>query len=372
VKLIKIVSAVSNDIVTDNRVHKIARSLEANGYKVTIVGRCLHNSGSLLNRPYGTKRFRLLFNKGPLFYVNLNIRLFFHLVFSDYGFFLANDLDTLPACWLASRIRHRKLIFDSHELFSEVPELVTRPIVRKIWKNLEAFLVPKIILGFTVSAPIAEFYKTNYHVHFEVLKNASYFRFDYEFEGFVKGTEETTIIYQGALNMGRGLDLAIRSMQYIDNAKLWIIGTGDVEHELKKLVSELSLENKVVFTGRIAMEDVWKYTFKADIGISLEEDLGLNYRYALPNKLFDYIQARIPVVVSDLPQMKAVVENYKIGKVFKERSPQILAGFLNEMIKKELPSGKYNANLGLAARELCWEREEEKLIGSFKHISEEA
>jgi glycosyltransferase involved in cell wall biosynthesis len=372
VKLIKIVSAVSNDIVTDNRVNKIARSLEANGYKVTIVGRRLHNSSNLLNRPYDTKRFRLLFNKGPLFYVNLNLRLFFHLIFSDYGFFLANDLDTLPACWLASRIRHRKLIFDSHELFSEVPELVARPIVRKIWKRLEIFLVPRINLGFTVSAPIAEFYKKNYHVHFEVLKNAGYFRFDYEFEGFAKDTEVTTIIYQGSLNMGRGLDLAIRSMQYIENAKLWIIGTGDVEHELKKLVSELSLGNKVVFTGRIAMEDLWKYTFKADIGISPEEDLGLNYRYGLPNKLFDYIQARIPVIVSDLPQMKAVVENYKIGKVLKERSPQILAGVLNEMIKKELPSGKYNANLGLAARELCWEREEEKLIDSFKHISEES
>jgi glycosyltransferase involved in cell wall biosynthesis len=367
--LIKIVSVVSNDIVTDNRIHKIALTLEANGYKVTIVGRCFRNSGDLGNRPYETMRFRLLFNKGPLFYLNLNLRLFVFLVFSDFGVILANDLDTLPACCLAAKLKKKKLIFDSHELFPEVPELVNRPMVRKIWLFLENFFVPKIDLGFTVSYSIAEFYEKKYGIHFEVLRNVGQFRFDYEFNGIKKNEERTTIIYQGSLNKGRGIDLVIRSMQYIDDVEFWIVGTGDIVDELKKLVSDLLLDRKVIFIGRVAMEEVSAYTFKADIGISPEEDMGLNYRYGLPNKLFDYIQARLPVVVSDLPEMKTIVENYKIGKVLKERTPLKLAEILTQMINKELPSGKYNLNVGLAARELCWEREEEKLISSIKQVS---
>jgi glycosyltransferase involved in cell wall biosynthesis len=368
--LIKIVSAVSNDIVTDNRVHKIAHSLEANGYKVTVVGRLLRNSIQLHERSYKTKRFKLLFNRGPLFYLNLNLRLFFYIVFSDFGFILANDLDTLPGCFLAAKLKRKKIIFDSHELFSEVPELVDRHFVRKIWLTLEKFLIPRIDLEFTVSPSIAEFYKNKYRVHFEVLRNVGHFRFDNEFDGVRKNPEQSTIVYQGALNIGRGIELAIRSMQYIEKAELWVIGTGDIVDELKQLVTELSLENKVIFPGRIAMEDVWAYTFRADIGISLEEDMGLNYRYALPNKLFDYIQARLPVIVSDLPEMIIIIEKYKIGKVLKERTPQKLAELINEMIKMEIPKGKYNANVGLAARELCWEREEDKLIESMKQLSE--
>jgi len=366
--LIKIVSAVSNDIVTDNRVNKIAHSLEANGYKVTVVGRFLSTSIDLHERSYKTKRFKLLFNKGPLFYLNLNLRLFFYIAFSDFGFILANDLDTLPACFLAAKLKRKKIIFDSHELFSEVPELVNRHFVRKIWLALEKFLIPKIDLGFTVSASIAKYYENKYHVHFEVLRNVGHFRFDNEFAGVRKNLERTTIVYQGALNIGRGIELAIRSMKYIDNAELWIIGIGDIEEELKLLVADLSLESKVIFTGRIALEDVWAYTFRADIGLSLEEDMGLNYRYALPNKLFDYIQARLPVIVSDLPEMITIVDQYKIGKVLKERTPQRLAEVIIEMIKNELPTGNYNAKVGLAARELCWEREEDKLIDSVKQV----
>lgn len=156
-------------------------------------------------------------------------------------------------------------------------------------------------------------------------------------------------------------------MQFIPNAKLWLIGKGDIEQKLRRLVHKLKLEDRVEFVGRISIEDLWDYTSMADIGVSLEENLGLNYQYALPNKLFDYLQARIPVVVSDLEEMKAVVEKFDIGKVIIERTPKKLAAEINKLIKNELKSDYYKPKLELAARELCWEREEEKLLNLFRH-----
>jgi glycosyltransferase involved in cell wall biosynthesis len=368
--LIKVVSVVSNDIVTDNRIHKIALSLEAYGYEVTVIGRKFKNSEKRLDRPYKVRRFRLWFNRGPLFYLNLNLRFFFYLLLSDIRIILSNDLDTLLSCSLAASLRRKQLVFDSHELFPEVPELVHRPVVRKIWQILEKKLISKIKFGFTVSPSIADFYFNTYGVKFELIRNLGNFRFDYEFEEIDKSQKQKTIIYQGSLNIGRGLEILIESMQQIDGAILQIIGSGDVAPKLIRLTKKLNLEDKVRFIGRLPLERLWEFTASASIGISLEENLGLNYQYALPNKLFDYIQARIPVIISDLPEMTGIVNKYRIGKVLVERTPEKLAEIIKEMLKEEVVQDEYAVNLELAARELCWEKEEEKLIKLFKRASD--
>jgi glycosyltransferase involved in cell wall biosynthesis len=366
--LIRIVSVVSNDIITDNRVHKIALSLGANGYEVTIAGRRFKDSEGLFDRPYYIKRFQLWFNKGPLFYLNLNIRLFFYLLKNKPDIILANDLDTLLGCYLASRFTKKHLVFDSHELFPEVPELVDRPATRKIWLWLERKLVPKVKWAFTVSRPIALYYKDRYDVNFELVRNVARFRYDYEFEDLEKQNGISTIIYQGSINLGRGLELAIRSIKHLENAQLWIVGDGDIRSKMQQLAKHLGLSDRIKFFGRIPIEELWKYTAKANLGISLEEDLGLNYRYALPNKLFDYIQARIPVVVSDLPEMAAIVNEYGVGEVLSDRTPQQLANTITNLLDTTNTSKDKKAKIELAARELSWEREEEKLITLFKSV----
>jgi len=366
----RIISAVSNDIYTDNRVHKIAQTLLANGYDVTITGRLLRHSKDVSDRPYHTRRFRLLFNKGPLFYVCLNLRLFFYLLLSKVDIILSNDLDTLPACRFAAKFRKKKLAYDSHELFPEVPELVGRPVVKSIWSFLERKLIQKIDLRMTVSPSIAQYYKDIYNVSFEVVRNISRYRSENELKQKTSEEKNYKIIYQGALNIGRGIELAIRSMQFIENSTLIIAGSGDIDEELIKMVTELSMQTKVKFTGRLSFDELWNYTRSADIGLSLEEDMGLNYRFALPNKLFDYIQARLPVIVSDLPEMKSVIKTYQIGEILEQRLPEKLAAIINHMLTIDIPEGKYTAKLALAAHELCWEIEEEKIISLFKQLDE--
>lgn len=366
--MIKIILAVTNDVVTDNRVHKIASTLSGNGYEVTVVGRRFLSSQHILGRSYEIFRFRLWFNKTALFYANYNIRLFFYLLMKKCDIIVSNDLDTLLACKLASKIRKKVLVFDSHELFTEVPELVNRPVIRKIWYLLEKALLPHVRLGYTVSAPIQEYYKRKYNCDFELIRNVSSYCEGIIFKKFPK---EIIIVYQGAVNVGRGLELMLAAMQHIDNAKLWVVGNGDILDKLKDLSVKLGVQEKVIFFGRVLIDNLPKYSTQAHIGISLEEDLGLNYRYALPNKLFDYIQSRIPVIVSDLPEMRAIVEKYKIGMVLKERYPEKLAQTINNIIEDSDFCNQLSQNLEHAARDLCWQNEEEKIIKLYKKASEQ-
>ncbi|MDR0798905.1 MAG: glycosyltransferase, partial [Dysgonamonadaceae bacterium] len=145
----RITLSVTNDLVTDQRVHKVCTTLLQHGYEVKSVGRRLRNSPDL-QRPYATRRMRLLFNKGFLFYAEFNLRLFWYLLFDRTDLYLANDTDTLLANYLASKLRRKPLVFDAHEMFPEVPEVIHRKKVHAVWQGLEDFLFPKLTHAYTV------------------------------------------------------------------------------------------------------------------------------------------------------------------------------------------------------------------------------
>ena len=347
---------VTNDLVTDQRVKRVAGLLAEKGIMVTCIGRVSANSLPVRTDSYRIRRFRMVFRKGPLFYACFNVRLFLTLlVVQGPSLIIANDLDTLPACFLASRIRRVKLIYDSHELFTQVPELIHRKRVQAVWKWIEALIVPKLSYAITVSYPIAEIYRRLYGTRFKVVRNTPPFREALHRQERKNG-DKYLIIYQGSLNVGRGLELMIRTMEFLDNAVFIIAGTGDIEKELYQLVREKRLEAKVIFKGRIPPDELVSLTCGADLGISLEEDLGLNYRYSLPNKIFDYIQCRIPIVCSDLPEMARIVETYGIGIAARYREPERLARNIRYILK-ERGSGAWRDALDKAAGELNWEKE---------------
>lgn len=353
-----VIIAVTNDLVTDQRVSRIADTLMDRGYTITLVGRVLSDS-AMLNRNYAIKRFKLSFNKGALFYANYNIRLFFYLFFTRFDAVLSNDLDTLLASYMASKVKGKTIIYDSHEYFTEVPELVNRKFQQRAWEIIEKIIVPKLTYAYTVSGSIASAYKKKYGTAFQVIRNLPIKR------NFIEQAKENVLLYQGALNVGRGIELMIKTMKFLPEYKLWIAGAGDIENELHALVKEMHFEDKVIFLGRVPANELHKYTIKAKLGLSFEEDLGLNYRYALPNKLFDYIQARIPVLVSNLPEMKNVVENYKIGALLRSKEPEAIANQINTLLNNSVELELYQSNLELAAQELCWENEKQKLLAIF-------
>ena len=163
--------SVINDLATDQRVHRHCLCLADNDFHVQLVGRKLNSSAALDVRSYQMHRFDLPFEKGPLFYATYNIRLFFYLLFSKVDLLFSNDLDTLLPNYLVSKMKGVDLIYDSHEFFTEVPEIQDRPMVKNFWKKLESFLLPKLKLTMTVNRSIANCYHQAYGVVMKVHRN---------------------------------------------------------------------------------------------------------------------------------------------------------------------------------------------------------
>ena len=356
IRLKRVIVSVTNDLVTDQRVGKTCAVLTEMGFKVLLVGRKLKKSNSI-QREYEVKRFRLLFNKGFLFYAEYNLRLFFFVLFSKKNLLFSNDLDTLVPNYLISKIQKKKLIFDSHELFSEIPELENRKRVKNFWLAIEKKIIPKLKNIITVSDSIKEHYQSLYGVNVSVVRNIPENKkviqtpFDFDTHG------KKIILYQGSVNVGRGLELMIDTMHLLEDYILVIIGDGDISTKLIEKVNTLDLKNCVKFLGRINPDELKNLTPNTTVGMSLEEDLGLNYRYALPNKLFDYIHAEVPMVVSNLPEMKAIIKKYAIGEVLIDRTPISLASTIKTMAAKN-----YKKELIEAKKQLNWTLEKEKLI----------
>jgi glycosyltransferase involved in cell wall biosynthesis len=365
--LMHIILAVTNNISTDQRLIRTAHTLHKMQARITVIGRRFHSEQSVSDPRFDAIRMNLIFNKGALFYAEYNIRLFFRLLLLKADVLVSNDLDTLPAVYLVSKIKNTVLVYDSHEYFTEVPELKNRMLVRRIWEKIESRMLPHIHFSSTVSPPIANAYLKKYGIHMEVIRNLPFRRLAKAAPEFhLRKQSEKILLYQGALNMGRGLEMAIEAMKYTENTVLVIIGQGDVETELKELTRLLGLAERVSFTGRISPEKLFDYTVQADLGISLEEDLGLNYRFALPNKVFDYIQAGVPVLVSDLPELKSLVLQYDVGTINNTKTPAELGALFNNILGDETKIQAWKLNLKKAAAELCWENEEQKLVNLYQ------
>jgi glycosyltransferase involved in cell wall biosynthesis len=356
--------AVTNDLVTDNRVHKIALTLTRMGFSVTLAGRKFPSKKKLPEREYKTRRFSLWFNKGPLFYANYNLRLFFHLLWTRYDVIVANDLDSLVACYFASKITRKPIVYDSHEYFTEVPELIDRPKVKKIWEKIERTIVPHLTDCYTVCQSIADIYTEKYHVPFKVVRNVpSLISTKTKIEAITPPfpTNKPVVIYQGAVNLGRGIEEAILAMHQLENVILAIIGSGDLLEECKKMVADQQLTSKVYITGRMPFNELQQLTSLATIGLSVEKDMGLNYRYALPNKLFDYIQSEVPVLASSLPEIKRIVEGYTVGRVIANTSPGEIADGIQFMLNNSELYQEWKKNCHQAKSELCWEKEQNNI-----------
>lgn len=361
----QIIVSVTNDLVADNRVHKVCTSLEEMGFGVLLVGRKLKNSQPI-NRSYPTHRMHLCFRKGAFFYAEYNLRLFLLLLFRKADVLLANDLDVLTANYLASKIKRVPVVYDSHEYFTEVPELIDRSRVKRIWEWLEKKMVPNLQHCYTVCDSIATVYNEKYGVPFHVVRNIPSSKNTVQPK--VIKNQQKIILYQGAVNIGRGLEQAIKAMHFIEGAQLVIAGDGDIKRQLEELVRSEKLQEKVRFSGQLSIEELAKLTPTADLGLSIEEDLGLNYRFALPNKLFDYIRAGVPVLISDLPEMKAIVEKYNIGAICNSHEPKDLANSINEALNNSVKRKTWKTNLIQASKELTWENEEKVLKGIFSEF----
>ncbi len=368
----RIIVSTSNDISTDNRVHKVCIELLALGYDVTWVGRQLPGSKPL-NRPYKTKRFSLPFTKGALFYASLNIRLFFYLLFTKADVFLANDLDVLLPNFLASRLKRKKLVYDTHEYFLGVPEIQHNPLAKTVWTKIEQWIFPKLDYVFTVNQSIAKLYKKDYGKELMVFRNISIAptitRWKTRKELNLPEDQFLFINQGSGINTDRGMEEALSAIAEIENAALLLVGSGDVIPALKKQVAQEQLSHKVIFVDRVPYAELMQYTHAANVGLSLDKDTNINYRYSLPNKLFDYIFCGIPVLCSNLIEVKSIVAHYNIGLIAKSHQKEKLKADMMQMMQKGKEVFKHG--LALAKTELTWEKEKEVVVDFYTKLTKE-
>lgn len=366
----RVIVSVINDLVTDQRVNKSCLTLQKAGFEVLLVGRRQRKSMPMDERPYKSHRMKLLFEKGPLFYAEYSFRLFVFLLFHRCNCLLSNDLDTLlPNFWI-SKIKRIPLIYDSHEYFTEVPELVNRPKVQRVWRKIEEYVLPKMDEMITVCQSIANLFHEKYGLKVHVIRNipmrkmqpAPASRLDVGLD-----PQKHILVLQGSgINIHRGSEELVDAMQYLTDCQLVIIGGGDVLPILKKKVETQNLTEKVKFFSRMPYQKMMAITQLADLAFTLDKDTNLNYRFSLPNKLFDYIQARVPIVASRLTEIEKIITDYNIGTFIENHEPETIAATIQKTLKDEKNLAIWKNNLIFAAQNLCWENEEEKLLKIYE------
>lgn len=364
----KIVFTVTNDLNYDQRMIRICTSLVEAGYEVLLVGRNRKQSSPPNPKPYQQKRLTCWFQKGKGFYIEYNIRLFFFLLFTKMDCICAIDLDTILPCYLVSIIKKTKRVYDAHELFCEMKEVVSRPQIRKFWKWVERKTVPKFKYGYTVNQPIADEFKKMYGVDYEVVRNMPVLSSELTFQQQTTNRKpQTFILYQGDVNEGRSFETLIPAMKNV-NVPLVICGDGNFFKQAKQLVKEHGLEEKIIFKGRMKPDELRNFAPSAYIGITLFENNGLSNYLSLGNKFFDYIHAGIPQLCVNYPAYKEINSQYEAALLIDDLSVENIAAQLNFLLNNDVLYSRLKQNCLDARKELNWQNEEKKLINFYKKI----
>ncbi len=359
----KITFTVTNDLVYDQRMQRICASVANAGYDVILIGRKLKNSNPIKDLPYRQKRLFCFFTEGKLFYLEYNLRLFFVLLFTKADCYCAIDLDTILPNYFASIIRGKKRVYDAHELFTEQKEIVTRPAIKKMWLAVERFAVPKFQQGYTVNDFIVKELKTRYGVHYSIVRNLPKLNRIMP----APNNQDPFIIYQGAVNEGRSFETLIPAMKKV-NARLVICGNGNFFEQVKQLIKDNNVEDKVELKGMVQPGELRSITPQASLAVMLFENTGLNQYQSLANRFFDYIMAGVPQLCVNYPQYKSINDQYNIAALINDTYEDTIADGLNNLLVNSVVLHQLRTNCIIAREKLNWENEEKTLIEFYKNL----
>lgn len=341
---------------------RICTSLSQAGYHVILVGRQKKSSLPLTVQPFQQKRLKCYFEKGSFFYMEYSLRLFLYLLLKKMDAICAIDLDTIIPCYIISRIKKIKRVYDAHELFCEMKEVVSRPAIYKIWKWIEKNTVPHFNFGYTVNVPIANEFLKLYGCSYDIIQSMSVLEPVKE-----NCKKEKFILYQGAVNEGRSFETLIPAMRWI-NIPLIICGDGNFIEQARALAVSNKVTSKVEFKGMISPGHLKEFTRKAYIGITLFDKNGLSNYYSLANRFFDYIHAGTPQLCVDYPVYREINNFHNIGVLISDLSPANIAKEINDLLNDEDKWLQFHNNCNKAAQILNWQMEEKKLLTFYKNL----
>lgn len=372
----RITNIVLNDFTNDSRVLKMSRSLAGNGFDVRVIA--LHDGDLPTIESFdGFKVHRLklwsrVLPRKRIFhvikYLEFNLRVL--LMFRGSDAYHCNDLHTLPVGFLLKLFSfgRTRIVYDAHEYECEANGV--GKIERKLRKLLEGSLIGFADRVITVSDSIANEYVRLYSIekpqvvlNIPMLTNVQgqdLFRNHLNI-----GTDKKIFLYQGGLTPGRGIEVLLDAFDREDQARqvLVVMGYGPLEQEIKMRAAHSSC---IYFHPAVAHDDIPNYTSSADVGISTIENTCLSYYYCLPNKLFEYLMAEIPVIVSNMFEMKKIVEQYGVGVVAEENSPEGIRMAVSKM--DSFDSDSFATSVKHFNQLFNWQSQEKALISLYHNL----
>jgi len=365
--------AFLGNIDYDTRCLNLFNSLEQKGYNVNFIG------FDWLTENFSTQKGKKTIyklNKGFLsltYYFNFIYKLKWNLFRSKASLFFAEDIYTLPFVVIFARMKKAKVFYDSRELFGHLAGLKNKKIIQRILGWIEKKFIAKVDYIIVTGTMDEEYIMDEYGLENTlVLRNLPVYRkpekkINLKEKLFIRA-DKKILIYQGVILQGRGLHPIFNVLKELPNCVLVILGSGEFEEYYKDLADKMNLHSQVFFLGKVNQNELLNYTASAYVGLSLIENISLSYNYALPNKLFEYIMAEVPVIVSKLPQMMEIVMEYNVGEVVDLDNQNELIGKINLLIENEELYSNYKTNCESASKQLNWDNEIDTLFSVFENL----
>lgn len=368
-----IIIFVLNTFEHDNRVLKEAISLQKTGAYVKVV--CLHEEGLRENdliEGVLVERIRLRTKKWSkqqiiqlIKYVELLTKIVFR--YRKGNIYHCNDLNTLPIGVMLKIIgRNKKIVYDMHE--HETERTGVSNVQNALLRILERVCIPFANENITVSDEIADDYKKIYSISKpQLIYNCPNFvapiKSNLIREKYNLPDDTRIFIYQGLIGKGRGIEMLLEVFSDLEkNMILFFIGPISNKKYTRLIEEYVKNKDNILYHSTVSRHLLHEFTCAADVGLCLIEDVSKSYRYAMPNKLFEYIMAKIPVIASDLPALKRIVQENEIGMITSFDRSSIIN------LIKNIELDKYKINMSNLAVEYCWENQEKKLLKIYEGL----
>lgn len=350
----------------DTRVTNLTKSLNEDNFDVRVISFdwITPNFKTTIGN---TSIFKLDKSRSSIsYYLNFLRILFSELLKTNSSIYIAEDIYTLPLVTFIAKLRKAKLYYNSREFYTFLGGLRNRKMLQNTIRWIERFFIKKVDQVLVTGEGDAQFLQEYYGIsNTVVIRNLPLER---KPENKIDLREKLNVpeidlilLYQGVILEGRGFKQILDALAEVDNFHLVTLGSGVFQSEYEKFAEELNISNRVHFLGTIDQSELINYTATADIGLALIENISKSYYYALPNKLFEYIMAEVPVLCSNLPQMKKIVEEYKVGEVVDIEKDGELVARLKSLTNNRDNLFEYKQNCKTASTELNWQKEYEKV-----------
>lgn len=350
--------------IFDTRIKNLMKSFSKLNYKVSVLG------FEWNNRQFDFYENVNLYNiertPSVKFYLKFLFFLFTYLIKHKADYYFAEDIYTLGLVSIFGRLRKKKIFYNSRELYPYLAGLRNRKLIQFGLASIEKTFIrfPDYIL--TTGDMDSEFLRNHYKIkNVIVLRNLPALVNDFvkvDLRKLLSIPQNSFILfYQGVVIDGRGIKIGIQLLQKYSNMHFVVLGDGEKKNYLQEYANTIGVGSRVHFLGSIKQEELVSYTASADLGLALIENISLSYYYALPSKLFEYIMAEIPVLCSNLPQMKRIIKQYNVGRYVDLDMIESLDKILSEIISNKELMLVFKENCKLAKKELNWENEFRKL-----------